>query len=172
VIAGLIIDMRQIQDRRGRDMAFITLEDQSGQLEVIAFADSFARSEFFLFKGTVVVVQGKLQSGEQGTKLIAENIYPLEEAPLKLAKSLHIRVPRRMITDEGLMRELYETIARNSKVEGCLVYLHLPEGEGEEETVARLSMRMRLKPSAELMEQINTLLGDEGKTLVWTEVEE
>jgi DNA polymerase-3 subunit alpha len=172
VIAGLIIDMRQIQDRRGRDMAFITLEDQSGQLEVIAFADSFARSEFFLFKGTVVVVQGKLQSGEQGTKLIAENIYPLEEAPLKLAKSLHIRVPRRMITDEGLMGELHETIARNSKVEGCLVYLHLPEGEGEEETVARLSMRMRLKPSAELMEQINALLGDEGKTLVWTEVEE
>lgn len=172
IVAGLIVAMRQIQDRRERDMAFVTLEDQSGQVEVVVFADTFARAEFILFKGTVVAVLGKLQLEEQGVKILANKVYPIEEAPLRLAKSIHMRVSRKMMADDTRMNELYELIGKNVNMGGCLVYLHLPSVDGEEETIARLSIRMRLSPSKELIGELGSLLGDEESAEVWTEATE
>ncbi|CAK8717572.1 DNA-directed DNA polymerase [Candidatus Electrothrix gigas] len=79
-VGGLIQQYKEIITKKGDRMAFAVLEDMTSRVEVIVFSDAFANCSHFLGKDEPLIVLGTIQQGERGAKIIAEDIYPLDQA--------------------------------------------------------------------------------------------
>ncbi len=64
--------------KNGAKMAFVTLEDTSGEAEGIVFADIFAGNRDIIQKGRIVFLNAKLSYKDDEPKLIVEQIFDAE----------------------------------------------------------------------------------------------
>ncbi|WP_447593054.1 DNA polymerase III subunit alpha [Aquipseudomonas campi] len=95
-IAGLIVNLRVMKNKKGDKMGFITLDDRSGRIEASLFADAFASNQALLQSDALVVVEGEVSNDDfsGGLRLRAKRVMSLEEARTGLAESLRLRVAR------------------------------------------------------------------------------
>lgn len=85
-LGGILSAFRPTRTKKGDNMAFATLEDNTGRIEVIIFSSIFARAEHFLAQNALVEIKGKIEIDEKEVngelirkpKLIASFIHPLE----------------------------------------------------------------------------------------------
>ncbi|MBF0307924.1 MAG: DNA polymerase III subunit alpha [Magnetococcales bacterium] len=77
-IAGLVIERKLHKTRKGDRMAFITVEDMDGQIEVVIFPEVFEACRGLLESDAVVVVEGVAEAGEDAVKMVAERVQPLQ----------------------------------------------------------------------------------------------
>ena len=103
-IAGLIVNLRVMKNKKGDKMGFITLDDRSGRIEASLFADAFASNQALLQSDALVVVEGEVSNDEfsGGLRLRAKRVMSLEEARTGLAESLRIRAPREALAGDRL----------------------------------------------------------------------
>jgi DNA polymerase-3 subunit alpha len=95
VVAGLIVDQRVRQGKNGKRMAFVTLDDRTGRLEVAVYPDVYDQFRESLTKDTLAVVEGTLGFDEFSgqNRLTAERIDSIESARARLARQLVITWP-------------------------------------------------------------------------------
>lgn len=78
-VAGLVLELKKHKTRGKNElMAFLTLEDEDGALEVVVFPDLYKRSMVLFEKGSIIVVKGHIESSEKGLKIIAREIEDFE----------------------------------------------------------------------------------------------
>ncbi|MDO4289351.1 MAG: DNA polymerase III subunit alpha [Eubacterium sp.] len=78
VIGGLIADIKNQMTRNGKLMAFVTLEDLYGQIEVVVFPNTLDKYRHLLVADQPVMVRGKINYNEEmNVSVICEQIYPL-----------------------------------------------------------------------------------------------
>ena len=75
---GLLTSKKIISTKKGDRMAFVQLEDLSGQAEIIVFPRVFAKVENWLQDYSVFVVKGSLDTAATNCKIKANQIIPLE----------------------------------------------------------------------------------------------
>ncbi len=74
-LAGVTSNKRIVTTRKsGKEMAFVTLEDETGTIELVVFPGVFQKSKHLLNNETLVVVEAKIDMREDEQSLIAENI--------------------------------------------------------------------------------------------------
>ncbi|ADL13378.1 DNA polymerase III subunit alpha [Acetohalobium arabaticum] len=83
---GIINSINQIITKNGKDMAFLELEDRTGQLEVVVFPEQYNKFQELLIPNEFIMGQGRLDQNEEGAKLIAHS---LQKAP---EKKLYLKV--------------------------------------------------------------------------------
>ncbi len=76
-IAGLLASLKQITTKKGEAMAFMTLEDLTGAIEVIIFPKLFAQCRGLLLPDQVLAVWGKSEERADKFQILAEKIEPL-----------------------------------------------------------------------------------------------
>ena len=80
VMGGILTEVKGKATRKGEYMAFVTLEDLTGQIECLVFPRVYERYQAFLQEDAAVVMTGKLSvREEEAPKLLADRIVPLEE---------------------------------------------------------------------------------------------
>lgn len=86
VIIGGIIETKTVKTTKTNTlMAFLTLEDMYGTVEVIVFPRDYERRKDLLEEGAKVFVCGRAQvEEERGGKVICQNIIPFEQVPCEL----------------------------------------------------------------------------------------
>jgi DNA polymerase III subunit alpha len=81
---GMIAGLKQVSTRSGGNMAFLTLEDQTGQVEVVIFPRVLQACARYLKDDQALLVRGKLQVQEEEAKLLADEVLPLlAQAPVQ-----------------------------------------------------------------------------------------
>lgn len=78
-VAGLVTIVKRIVTKKGDAMAFVTLEDYSRDIETVVFPNLFYQSTELFTEDRPVVVQGRVDVTENGVKLLAEKVWPMEE---------------------------------------------------------------------------------------------
>ncbi|NQD79101.1 DNA polymerase III subunit alpha [Pseudomonas sp. CrR14] len=93
-VAGLIVNLRVMKNKKGDKMGFITLDDRSGRIEASLFAEAFSSNQALLQSDALVVVEGEVSNDDfsGGMRLRAKRVMSLEEARTGLAESLRVRV--------------------------------------------------------------------------------
>lgn len=82
---GLISSIRIKYTKNNQVMAFVSLEDLTGTMEVIVFPRTYEQSSKYLKEDSKVFIRGRAQLEEaQDAKLIASEIVPFEDMPKKL----------------------------------------------------------------------------------------
>ena len=80
VMGGIISEFKRLATKSGSYMAFITVEDVYGQIEVIVFPKVYDSARDYLKPEEVVKVSGKLQLKDGVPQIIADDISKLEIA--------------------------------------------------------------------------------------------
>ena len=103
-VAGLIVNLRVMKNKRGDKMGFVTLDDRSGRIEASLFAEAFAAAQSLLQTDALVVIEGEVSMDDfsGGLRLRAKRVMSLEEARTGLAESLRMRVDGGQLAGERL----------------------------------------------------------------------
>ncbi|MDI7246681.1 MAG: DNA polymerase III subunit alpha [Bacillota bacterium] len=76
-IGGIITAFRKIVTKStGQPMAFFTLEDLTGAVEVVVFPRTYEECFRFIGEDAIVLVQGRLDMKEEGAKVLANTVLP------------------------------------------------------------------------------------------------
>ena len=111
-VGGLVRTYKEHKSKKGDRMAFLTLEDHAGSMEVVVFPRAFAAASHLLQGDLPIIVEGGLQTeDERGPKIIAETIVSLPEARKAFTESVTVMidaeaVDRRRV--EGLKKAVQE----------------------------------------------------------------
>ncbi|MBM7555577.1 helix-hairpin-helix domain-containing protein [Halanaerobacter jeridensis] len=76
VVGGIIISCREITTKNHREMAFLSLEDESGEVEIIVFPDTYAEAKELIAEDNVILIKGR--TDEEG-KLIASQVTDIQD---------------------------------------------------------------------------------------------
>lgn len=156
--AGLVVAIRTMKSKNGSRMAFITLDDQSGRLEVRVFAEAYEQYQAFIQPDKLVVIQGKIGQDNftGGLAATAEKVFDITGAREAFASALQIDIASR---DEA-----------NQWVEGLKTTLTPFKGGGlglelryrNQQASARFSLgnEWQVTPSDTLLSQLGSLPGE------------
>ncbi|MEJ2107978.1 MAG: DNA polymerase III subunit alpha [Acidiferrobacteraceae bacterium] len=165
VVAGLVVGLRTMQTRRGDRMAFVTLDDRTGRLELAVFSDLYTSAREQLAKDSLVVVEGQLSVDEYtgGFKMRAEKIYNIDQARSEFASRLVIDVDADR-AGNGFVAEL-KRILEPAVPGACPVYIHYRSGNAEAEIV--LGEEWTVDPSAAVIDRLADLAGEDRVRVVY-----
>ncbi|MGD8432767.1 MAG: DNA polymerase III subunit alpha, partial [Syntrophobacterales bacterium] len=164
ILCGLNADLKEITTKKGDRMAFLTLEDRKGTVEVVIFSDIYQSSRHLLEVDDPLLIMGTVQQEEKGAKIIAQRILTLLEAKEHMTQAIHIKLPAQTVTKENLA-DLKAILGRHKG--DCKAYVHLCTDE-HCEAVIRLGDRIRVKPDRSLIEEVNRYFGAEVVSAVLT----
>ncbi len=83
-IAGIITSIKKKITKNNKMMAFITIEDLYGQVEIIAFENTYMSAQNSLIEENVILIEGRLSIREdEETKIIASKILNFTEQKQK-----------------------------------------------------------------------------------------
>lgn len=153
-LSGRVESVKTIHTQGGKDMAFVTLEDLSGEAEAVVFPAQYERYRSLLKRDRLVFIQGQLGSRNGRRSLIAEEILSLEELDKK--SELHVLLPVAAV-DEPSLERLRETLRKHAGQ--SKVYFHIIEGEAHETVEAGGNLHVQLSRS--LLEELRTMLGQD-----------
>jgi DNA polymerase-3 subunit alpha len=150
-VAGLVREVRRVVTRKGQIMAYATLEDLTGTVDVVLFPRVFEQTRLLFEPDKVIVVQGKIDaragntrySGSSGApppepdlepevetaSIVAEMAWLWDDpecVPVARRQLVHVRIPN---SDSGLAERLEAVLARHPGSDE--VVLHVVVGRRE-----------------------------------------
>lgn len=157
VIGGIVNSLKEINTKKGERMAFVSLEDLSGIIEVIVFADLYKNSVLLLKGEEPIFVRGKVDAGEESVKIVATEILPFEKAARKLTRTIHLQLKAEGLRREDFlaMKEIFQDCRGH-----CPTFLHLLFSSGQE-AIIDLGEEWKLNSSDQLVQRMRDLLGYE-----------
>ena len=73
-VAGLVTRMRTLTTKNGNPMAFATIEDLQGPIELVIFPKVWEKFSFFVQMETVIIADGKVDSASGDPKILVDTI--------------------------------------------------------------------------------------------------
>ena len=179
-VAGIVAQLRERPTKTGKRMAWVTLEDLSGSVELVVFPGreggrsvmgkdgrwskagpkpGYETWEALLKTDDPVLVTGTVQVNNRDeeqpvSELIVEEILSLREVRDKRVKRLELRLPAALVSEEKLAR-LRELAAKSTGNTPLAVALTMP-GEAE---VLIGNIPLKVQVTDELLESVNRLFG-------------
>jgi len=174
-VAGLVREVRRVVTRKGQIMAYATLEDLTGTVDIVLFPRVFEETRLLFEPDKVVVVAGKVDARAGTTRATGASSSPVEpeiEAEVETAsvvadmawlwddpecmpvarrQLLHVRVPS---GDNGLAERLEAVLARHPGSDE--VVLHVLVGSRE---VTVHAGRYHVQAGAALEAELDELVG-------------
>lgn len=118
-IGGLISQRVLKVTKNNKMMAFITLEDMIGTVEVIVFPNDYERNKLLIEVDQKVLISGRVSASEdQPTKLICEQIRPLK----KRGRQLWVQFAHKeefLLNEQDLMEMIMDSDGDDSVVVYC-----------------------------------------------------
>ncbi len=131
VVGGLITTVRYNQDKAGNRIAFVSIQDFSGSVEVLAFADCYRDYGKHIKPNEPIIVRGRVSTKEnEAVKLVASKILPLSEAYSEFAEEVIIRLDINK-DNEKLIDELYQFLQEYPGSCPLRLILHTENGTAE-----------------------------------------
>lgn len=150
-LGGMISDKKIKYTKNDKVMAFLTLEDLVGSIEVIVFPKNYEANVSKIKEDNKVFIQGRVSlEDEKDGKLICENIVSFEE----ITKKLWIRFP----TKEGFLaknEELMQILKESDGKDAVIIYIEETREKKE------LPKNMTVLAETKLLEQLFEKFGPE-----------
>jgi DNA polymerase-3 subunit alpha len=163
VLFGHVAVLKETATKSGNRMAFVTLEDMTGTVEVTVFPEPFKAAAPFLRSREPIIVRGRIDDGDKGRVVLAEDVRLLEQSlaaaaprrggPGSEPTACRLRVPAGVDTAATLaaLREACEAHPGGAPV---FVHVLLPTLE-----VVVRARALAVEPSPALTARVEELLG-------------
>ncbi|MDI6774047.1 MAG: DNA polymerase III subunit alpha [Verrucomicrobiota bacterium] len=153
IIARII---RKIVKQSKEDMVVLTLDDLGGSIEVVVWPDIYRKYRDLVVQDAAVLVCGQVSRRGPNPNLIAQEIYPLADAPKHLAARLSIHVPAVHLDDDKLER-IRQILSRHPGRIPVVICLQFPSGE---KVFLETDIGFHVMADMELIHNLEALLGE------------
>jgi DNA polymerase-3 subunit alpha len=154
-VAGVIESLKIKRTKRGEKMAIMTLEDQTGSVEVVVFPDAFERYSPLLKSDEPLLVTGTAEIDESAAKIIAQEINTLENVRREAIRIIELALPR-TVMNRKILEEIKDILFRYPGESA--VQFRVNTGQGKELLIAA-HPRYRVSPCREMIHEIEILIG-------------
>ena len=156
-VAGLVVAIRTMNTRRGDKMAFVTLDDRTGRVELAVFSEPYLHYRDLLAKDRLVVVEGEVSIDEYtgGVKMSARKIYDIDHAREAFAKRLVLKVDEKRAAN-GFVNELARVLSPYREGH-CPVLVDYQRADATAQI--HLGREWRVRPTDELIRRLDELAG-------------
>ncbi len=156
-LIGILKEVKLINTKAGRRMAFAQLEDQRGAIELVIFSDVYENARELLVNDRVVAACGKVDRSRGEAKLKVEKILAPEALPSRPARAVHVRFSEKEV-DEGEFLRLRDFMIERAG--DCAVYFHfngrgVGRGGGAD-VVIKASPQITLSAAEEVLEAVRS----------------
>jgi DNA polymerase-3 subunit alpha len=154
-ICGIISELKMHLDRKNRAMAFFKIEDFTGSIEGLAFADPYETYRALLHVDSMVVISGKLSVREGGDpKLIIGEVFSLDQAQKKFTRNLVLSMEIDRVNKE-LIDGIYSLLEIHKGEIPVYINVRTPNNGA----YVLKSKSLKINPSTELIEQLRDKVG-------------
>jgi DNA polymerase-3 subunit alpha len=164
-VGGIVTEFKRHTSKNGSKMAFATLDDVEGQVEMLVMGKAYEASHEFLAADAILIVRGRLDhKGRGDTKLVAQEIEHFQPSDDDLAKARAARAkesgPLRLSLDASafgvsVIEELKTILGHFPGDSEVLLVMRTREGMRE----LRFGREYRVRRSAALDAELDALLG-------------
>ncbi|TNJ59515.1 DNA polymerase III subunit alpha [Paenibacillus hemerocallicola] len=174
-VAGMIVYCNNFLTQKGQAMAFVELEDRIEKVKVVIFPEIWKQYGSHVQKERLMLIRGKLQQQDAGVKLLADRLAPLD-VPSARETALRWRTAPMSRPAAGSrpcvflkIDAAHENTQSLSKLKQLLQQHKGPLGvilyyERSKNSI-RLSEQYSIKPSPQLVQAIEALLGPQSVKL-------
>ena len=149
-IGGMISDKKIKYTRNDKVMAFLTLEDLVGTVEVVVFPKVYEQESAKLTEDSKVFIKGRASAEEdRDGKLICESIQAFDD----IRKTLWIKFPTKEAY-EKTEKALLELLAQSDGNDGVVIYVENPKAK------KALPPNRNVKADKELVSRLSELYGE------------
>ena len=119
IIGGMITAKTIKHTKNNKTMAFLTIEDLLGTVEVVVFPKDYEKSREFLNEDSKVFVKGRVsEEDDNASKLICESIIPFEQTKCELW--IQFADKNQYLAEEA---KLFELLSDSDGNDGVVIYL-------------------------------------------------
>lgn len=156
-IAGLVVSIRTRNANRGGRMAFLTLDDGGGRLEVRIFSEIYEKYRQLLVEDSILIIQGVLSWDEfnQTARFNVERVLDMEGARAEYARCLVIKLNAQQC-QEDLPQRLVNVLTDHRAGGHCLIGLNYFGAGIQVELMC--GPQWKIRPSETLLKQLRALL--------------
>ena len=153
-LAGLLQNLRVLRSKKGERWAVMTLQDMTGQAELLVFAKVFAIRENVLKVSTPLIVKGRVSVEDAGIRIIVSDVRPLDQIA-DPPRPLCVRIDSSAWSEQK-MEELDQIL--RAKQGPSAVDFEIVSGEG---VVTRIQTSRKVQADEDLFSRVRTLCGPE-----------
>ena len=150
-LIGILKELKVINTKNGKKMAFALLEDLSGSVELVIFSKLFEERREMLVEDRVLAVSGRVDRSRGDVKLKVETVMDPDQLQTRLTRSVHVRFSSDINEDQESLLRLRDYLIE--KAGECSVYFHLV-GEGEEEYIIKASAQISMSGDDAILEEV------------------
>lgn len=148
-VTGLISSMRVVLTKKAREeMAFVTLEDGTGGVEMVVFPSVYARTKRYWTSNQPIFIVGKVEDREDSLSLIVEDVKLVDEVLTEQENIL--RIPRG--TNSETLIKINELLKANQGDDSLVIIIENSLGE------KRIPLSYGVAWSKKLQEEIQKIL--------------
>jgi DNA polymerase-3 subunit alpha len=127
-VGGLIAGLTPRFTKKKEAMAIFRLEDLDGSVEVVVYPEAYRDYKVVLAPDKAVLVCGEVKKEESAVKIIASEIYPIEEAPRLFVEhvGIHITVSQ---AQQGILEKVRDALGLHPGRTPVKICLQFPGGE-------------------------------------------
>ena len=157
-LGGIVTVVQQgMSKKSGKPYAMVTLEDLEGTFAMLCMNENYDKYRHLLEVNKALLVVGEVNNEEAPPKLFPTEVMPLEEAPKKYTKQVHLRLNAVHLNEQKL-NEILELAGRFPGK--CPLFLCIRQPGGEIVFIETHD-RNFVAPSRELQKAVDDLLGAE-----------
>lgn len=161
IVGGMIVDKTIKYTKNSKTMAFITLEDLVGTLEVIIFPKDYEKNSRLLNVDDKVFIRGRVSTEEEKNgKLICEKIYSFDETKKELWLQFETK------TDyEDKEEKLFQMMKNSDGSDSVVIYI------SGAKLIKRLPPSQNIGVSSEIVNNLTNFLGENNVKVVEKSIE-
>ncbi len=151
-VCGLISGSKEIMTKKGERMAFVTLEDMKGYVEVILFPEVFKAALPLLRGGDPLLIKGILDLSDEQVKIKGSEVQSLSKILIPETQSLRLKIPVTTTPSQlNALKGIIEAYPGSHRV-----FLHFMNGT-DHEVIISLSEHYQVDPSLEFRNAVQNL---------------
>jgi DNA polymerase-3 subunit alpha len=157
-IGGLIAAVQNgVSKKSGKPYSMVTLEDLEGSVQILCMNENYDKFREWLTPNKAILVIGEVNNGDDRPKIFPQEIMPLEDAPKKFTRQVHLRLHTAHLKPEQLesVREL--VAAHPGKCPLLLCFMR----PGGEVIFVDTNERFSVTPSQKLQQEADAQFGEE-----------
>ena len=157
-LVGIISSVaKKISKRDKRTWAIITLEDKENSIEIMVYSDTFGEYGDRIVPESPMVVCGEAQKRDGETKVIAYELYPLDEAPQHFASRVGVRLSVTELDQERL-KKVHDILRVHPGKVPALLCLSYPSGK---RVLIEADSNFAVLPNQAFIEELEAVIGPE-----------
>ncbi|MDG5471055.1 DNA polymerase III subunit alpha [Jeotgalibacillus sp. ET6] len=154
LVGGLITDIRMIRTKKGDAMAFLVLSDASGDVDAVAFPDTYRHAASLLKQGILVIAKGKADERNGKLQVILQEVKRAEDWESETERQkLFLRIPSQL--DGSSLLDQVRSLCGSHRGDSAVI-IHIEETK----RTIQLQQNEWVDLKGDVIKKLKELLGD------------